>query len=78
MNPKVLVCGIFNCYKIYINDILHLYLRNIHELLSIQSWIDGGNNKFWIEYTYKSGMKILTEYEDYELFCEILKQLDAL
>lgn len=70
---KVSVIREYSGIKIYINELLHLYLTN--EIVSIQSW--RGDGSYSIEYTYKT-TNILTEYDKQEIWEDVLKQLDKI
>lgn len=73
---NIRVEGTFNAFKIYINNSLHLKIFSPN-LVAIHSWIDKENNKFCIQYTI--GMKeVLTEYDNFEIFADILEKLNEL
>jgi len=63
-------------FKVYIKGLLHLTFP-INEYSGIQSWSNGDDSyTYMIEYHLKSGKSILCEYEDRQLWEEILKQID--
>lgn len=65
-----------NQIKIYLNDTLHLCLKQ-DELIGIQSWVKGDTHQsYWIEYTLKD-REILTGYDCIEKWKEVLKLLDS-
>lgn len=57
--------------KIYINDLLHLYLKN--GITGIQSWREDGI--YSIEYTY-ADTSVLSEYDKKQIWENILKQIN--
>lgn len=64
-----------NQVKIYVNEIIHLLIKQ-DQLVGIQSWVSGNEYKtYWIEYTLKT-REILSNYEVPELWKEILIQID--
>lgn len=64
-------CGGF---KIYINNILHLFIL-IPNLSGVQSWRE--NNCYYIEYTFKEGESIVSEYT-YDNWVTVLELIDTL
>jgi len=65
-----------NQIKIYFNDVIHLTLRQ-DNLLGFQSWILGDEHEtYWIEYTMKDGVEILTGYDKIDKWKTILELLD--
>ncbi len=62
--------------KIFINDILHLSIKQ-KQLVGIQSWIMGydADRKYCIEYTLKTSV-VLSEYDDAEKWKSILDLLN--
>jgi len=69
MDVKVELKG--DVFKIYINDLIHLYI--CEPIISVQSF--NSQNKFYnIEYKTKN-QTILTEYDTKEKFETILKEL---
>ena len=64
-----------NNLKIYINDIIFLSIKH-NQLIGFQSWILGQDiKKYCIEFYTTSG-DILTEFDDYNKWKEILHLLD--
>ena len=71
--------------KIYICGCMHLCI-NRRKLLGIQSWVDSasekeiqkgfGDKKWVIEFTFKNGKRIVSEYDIVTKWKEILKLLD--
>lgn len=73
INVKISVMD--NQVKIYVNEIIHLLIKQ-DQLVGIQSWVSGNEYKtYWIEYTLKT-REILSNYEVPELWKEILIQID--
>ncbi len=73
LNVKISVAD--NQVKIYVNEIIHLLIKQ-DQLVGIQSWITGEEHKtYWIEYTLKTH-EILSFYQSPELSKAILMQLD--
>lgn len=63
--------------KIYIEGILHVNIP-LEEYNGLQSWLEGDNTyMYYIEYYLKSGGSILCEYEDREIWENILNKVDA-
>ena len=75
MTQKIIVEDLFESIKVRFDDILHLYIKKA-EFIGLQSWMETGK-KFCIEFTMRDGV-IVTEYDDFEKFKTILKQLDPL
>jgi len=72
MEVKVELKG--DVFKIYINDLIHLYI--CEPILSFQSWSE--QNKFYkIQYKTKN-QTILTEYDCSLKWITILKQLNTI
>lgn len=71
MDNEVKVLRGYTGIKIYINNLLHLYLKN--GIVAIQSWRENGI--YSIEYTYKD-TSILSEYDKQEMWESVLKQID--
>lgn len=72
MDVKVELKG--DVFKIYINDLIHLYI--CEPILSFQSWSE--QNKFYkIQYKTKN-QTILTEYDCLVKWTTILKQLNTI
>lgn len=66
----------FQSFKIYINDLLHLELRmDNHD--GVQSWLEGSSKHMYIiEFYRKEGDPIQMEYDDYDIWASILKEID--
>ncbi len=65
-----------NQIKIYINDLLHLCIK-IDGYIGMQSWIDDYSKyRYNINFHFKNNTDILCEYDDRNLWENILKQLD--
>lgn len=66
------------CFKIYINDLLHFYIKK-DDFTGFQSWIEGASHSpvktYHIEFYTKNG-EIECVYDNNEKWCEILKLLD--
>lgn len=62
------------CFKIYINNTLHLRLP-IDRQHILQSWIEDSSNLFKIEISYH-GRSELLEYENRSLWEAVLKEID--
>lgn len=73
---KVSAIRDFKSLKIYIDGLLHLELpMNNH--CGVQSWLEGSNKQmYFIEFYRKEGNSILLEYDDKDIWCEILKLID--
>ena len=72
MDVKVELKG--DVFKIYINDLIHLYI--CEPVISFQSWSE--QNKFYkIQYKTKN-QTILTEYDCLLKWTTILKQLNTI
>lgn len=63
----------FYAIKVYIDNIIHLYIRRT-QLIGFQAWRDN-KTCLKIEFTLRDGT-ILTEYDDIEKFTQILNALD--
>ena len=61
--------------KIYFDDVLHIKIEKI-EIVGIQSYKHKG--KYYIEYSFKSGVVIESEYDNIEKWEVILKILDKI
>ena len=73
LNVKLSVAD--NQVKIYVNEIIHLLIKQ-DQLVGIQAWTTGEEHKtYWIEYTLKT-REILSGYQSPELSKAILMQLD--
>lgn len=60
---------------IYINDLLHVRF-NRKNYIGLQSWIDGDSQKkYSIEFHF-TGHSFYTDYDNKEIWSEILKELD--
>lgn len=66
----------FYWISIYINDVLHVLLDR-SMFIGIQSWLEG-DDKYVIEYYFKEGASITTEYNSKDKFEFILRELDSL
>ena len=66
-----------NYIKIYINDVLHLAI-NRKKLDNVQTWKNDTNDQsvFYIEFSYRNGDKVMSEYNDSEKFKSIVKLID--
>lgn len=66
------------CIKIYINDLLHVYIKK-EDLTGLQSWIEGASNShvktYHIEFYTKNG-EIECVYDSKEKWTELLKLLN--
>ncbi len=63
-----------NFFKIYINDLLHLLVKRV-DLLGLQFYINNSKS-FKIEYLFKDGTVLESEYDSREKWVAILKELD--
>lgn len=63
----------FYTIKIYFDGLIHLVIKR-DELISIHSWLCGGN-KYCIEFITKTN-KVIIEQDSYEKWETILKLLD--
>ena len=61
-------------FKVYVNNTLHLFIRQ-KELNGFESWIET-ENKFVIQFNFKNGEVMLSEYDNKNIWQEILKNLD--
>ena len=67
----------FQSLKIYVNDLLHVEvpMKNHNGL---QSWIEGSNkHTYFIQFYRKQGESIILEYDDREIWADILRLIDA-
>lgn len=65
------------CYtgiKIYINDTLHLWLKE--DIQSVQSWRNYG--KYAIEYSHPTGTITVVEYDKKQLWTDMLVAIDSI
>lgn len=65
------------CYtgiKIYINDTLHLWLKE--DIQSVQSWRNYG--KYAIEYSHPTGTITVVEYDREQLWTDMLVAIDSI
>jgi hypothetical protein len=66
----------FKCFRLYINDSLHLDLL-MDTYNGMQSWLEGsGRYNYVIEYYRKNDELILCEYDDKQIWLDILKLID--
>ena len=75
MENKIKIETSFYSIKIFINNLMHVYIK-IKDLHGIQSWRDR-KDKWCIEYIMKNNI-IRSEYENEELFIEIITELAKL
>lgn len=61
--------------KIYINDLLHVYFKSSN-LVHIQTWV--ADSKFAIEYTFREGENLFSEYDEIDKWKEVIKLLDKI
>ena len=62
--------------RIYINDLIHIDLP-IKEHNGLQSWLEGSDRRrYFIQFYRKIGEPIILEYEDRNIWEEILKVID--
>lgn len=61
-------------FKVYLNNTLHLFIRQ-KELNAFESWIET-ENKYVIQFNFKSGKVMLSEYDNKHIWEQILKELD--
>lgn len=73
--PYEVVVGYDYC-KVYINGLLHISFR-LEKFVGLQSWLDRGKNRYYIEYTFSDDGAILTEYDTKELWEGILDELNT-
>ena len=73
MNVKIILD---NYFKVYIDDFLHLCIKNNH-IIGIQSWKETGINIWKIEY-YIGDKIYLTEYDSKKKWESVLKELDKI
>lgn len=66
----------FDQLKIRINDILHLSL-SLDKFVGLQSWQFESRQSYHIELTLEGGV-ITTEYDSFELWKQVLLELDKL
>lgn len=60
--------------RIFFDGSLHLHLKLI-DLIGFQSWIHG-SSEYYIEYTFTSGTKITSAYQDIERWKALLTILE--
>lgn len=70
---KVTVKTNYDSIRIYINDVLSVFLKR-SELLGFYGLVNGGG-KFQIEFCLVGG-NLICEYDDFEKFKAILTELD--
>jgi len=66
-----------NAVKIYINNVLHISLKQ-EDIIGFQSWVDGIDTKRYIIEFYTKGVTFTTGYNEHEKWKTILKALDEL
>jgi hypothetical protein len=60
--------------EITINDLLHVHIPDMKDLLGVQAF-HFGRKIYTIEFVLSGGAKLVCEYGDYGLWTEILKKL---
>lgn len=66
----------FRSLRIYINGLLHLDIL-MESYLGLQSWLEGTNNYiYFIEFYLKGEDAIICEYDDKDIWKEILTLID--
>jgi len=71
--PNITAFRDFNCFRIFINDLLHLDIK-MEGYKGFQSWYEGSTNRmFYIEFYFKEGEPIYAAYDDQATWEEILK-----
>jgi len=73
---KVTGVTAFDQLKIRINDVLHLSL-SLNKFVGLQSWQFESRQSYFIELTLEGGV-ITTEYDSFELWKQVLVELDSL
>lgn len=59
--------------RVYFNEVMHLSLY-IGDLVGVQSYVE--SSQWWcIEYTFKKGAMIRSQYDNEETWSEVLKQI---
>jgi hypothetical protein len=77
MNEKITHIRVHRDFKIHINDVLHFNIRN-EEYIGCQSWLDGKKiSMYYIEVYTKSGNNILLEYDNEEIWKNVLNLIDS-
>lgn len=62
--------------KIFIGDLLHVTF-NRHRLIGIQTWIQGDDDKYCVEFTFRGGATILSEYNTRDKWESVIKAIDG-
>jgi len=71
--PSIRVTRDFYAIRVFINDLLHVYVRR-SDLLGVHSWIKPTPS---IEYVMRGGTMV-TEYDDREKFDLVLSGLEGM
>lgn len=64
MNVRTEAC--FDSIVVYINDIVHIWVRR-QDLMGVQSWIMDGRKQFFIEFIMRSN-SVVVDYDSRELW----------
>lgn len=65
-----------NQIKIFINDIIHLCLKQ-DEVVGFQSWVEGDDDKKYIIEFYTKTTELFTEYDIREKWIDVLNLLNS-
>lgn len=71
---RIKVDAVANHFKLYIDGLIHLSFKQ-GDLIGFQSWMNA-TNWYSIEYTFKNGSTIISDYTSCDLWKEILIKLD--
>ena len=74
--PKITAFRDYKCFKIYINNILHIEIL-INNFDGVQSWFEGSKKKmYFIEFYKKQGDPIQMGYDEFSNWKTILNLID--
>lgn len=76
MAAEIKVVRHFDGLRILINGVLHLDLTRT-KLLAVHSWVNGREQRFFIEYTMQGGT-VVCDYDTRDKWLSILNQLAEL
>lgn len=67
----------FNSLEVFINDLSHIRITKLEDLVAIHTTSD--HKKRWIiEFLFRGGAKLETQYDDFEKFKKINEALTAI
>lgn len=71
--PLVVIRFADGWFTIELSGLPHLLLRE--QVVAVQSWIQGNNERFFIEYLLANGTFVSTDYTERALWESILREL---